>query len=37
MARDLRTWLQDMGQRVITEQDSEQDKLHKTLRSSPAG
>ncbi len=31
MARDIRTWLQGMGQRVITEQDSEQDKLHKTL------
>ncbi len=31
MARDPKTWLQEMGQRVITEQDSEQDKLHKTL------
>jgi len=31
MARDMRTWLQDMGQRVINEKDSEQDKLHKTL------
>ncbi len=31
MARNLRTWLQDMGQRVINEKDSEQDKLHKTL------
>ena len=31
MARDLTRWLQDLGHRVITEQDSEQDKLHKTL------
>jgi adenylate cyclase len=31
MARDQKTWLQNLGQRVITEQDSEQDKLHKTL------
>jgi class 3 adenylate cyclase len=31
MARDLGTWLQDMGRRVITDQDSEQEKLNKTL------
>jgi class 3 adenylate cyclase len=31
MARDMGTWLQELGQRVITDQDSEQDKLHKTL------
>ncbi len=31
MARDMRTWLQDLGRRVITDQDSEQDKLNKTL------
>ena len=31
MARDLNGWLQGVGQRVITEQDSDQDKLHKTL------
>jgi len=31
MARDMGTWLQDMGRRVITDQDSEQDKLNKTL------
>lgn len=31
MARDLRTWLNELGQRVITEQDSEQEKLNKTL------
>ena len=31
MARDTSTWLQDLGRRVITEQDSDQDRLHKTL------
>ena len=31
MARNLRTWLNELGQRVITEQDSEQEKLNKTL------
>ena len=31
MARNGGTWLRDLGQRVIGEQDSEQDKLHKTL------
>jgi len=31
MAGDLRTWLHNLGQRVINEHDSEQDKLHKTL------
>jgi adenylate cyclase len=31
MARDTTNWLENLGQRVITEQDSEQDKLHKTL------
>jgi adenylate cyclase len=31
MARDTSTWLQDLGRRVITDQDSDQDKLHKTL------
>jgi len=31
MAHDAKGWLQGLGQRVITEQDSEQDKLHKTL------
>ena len=31
MARDVTSWLESLGQRVITEQDSEQDKLHKTL------
>ena len=31
MARDLGTWLQELGRRVITDQDSEQEKLNKTL------
>lgn len=31
MAGESRTWLQALGQRVITDQDSEQDRLHKTL------
>jgi adenylate cyclase len=31
MARDLRKWLQGLGERVITEQDSEQERLNKTL------
>jgi adenylate cyclase len=31
MAGDLRTWLQALGERVITERDSEQERLHKTL------
>ncbi len=31
MARNFRLWLQDLGQRVITEQDSEQERLNKTL------
>src|SRR5882672_8616278 len=31
MARDMGNWLQELGQRVITDQDSEEDKLHKTL------
>jgi class 3 adenylate cyclase len=31
MARDLRAWLRDLGQRVISDQDSEQDRLNKTL------
>ncbi len=31
MARNLRTWLNELGQRVINEQDSEQEKLNKTL------
>jgi class 3 adenylate cyclase len=31
MAGETRTWLQALGQRVITDQDSEQDRLHKTL------
>ncbi len=31
MARNLRTWLNELGQRVINEQDSEQLKLNKTL------
>jgi adenylate cyclase len=31
MARDKSTWLQDLSQRVITDQDSDQDRLHKTL------
>lgn len=31
MADDKKTWLQELGQRVISEQDSEQDKLNKTL------
>jgi adenylate cyclase len=31
MAGDIGVWLKSLGQRVITEQDSEQEKLHKTL------
>jgi adenylate cyclase len=31
MAGDKKNWLQEMGQRVISDQDSEQDKLSKTL------
>jgi len=31
MAGETRSWLQALGQRVITDQDSEQDRLHKTL------
>ncbi|OGA23026.1 MAG: adenylyl cyclase [Betaproteobacteria bacterium RIFCSPLOWO2_02_FULL_67_26] len=31
MARDLGTWLQQLGQRVITSEDSEQERLNKTL------
>ena len=31
MAGDLRTWLQELGRRVITDQDTEQERLHKTL------
>ena len=31
MSRDLRTWLRDLGHRVINEQDSEQQRLNKTL------
>jgi adenylate cyclase len=31
MAGDIGVWLKGLGQRVITEQDSEQEKLHKTL------
>ena len=31
MARNLRSWLQELGERVISEQDSEQEKLNKTL------
>jgi class 3 adenylate cyclase len=31
MARESRTWLQALGQRVISEHDSERDRLHKTL------
>ncbi|MBI3041204.1 MAG: adenylate/guanylate cyclase domain-containing protein [Betaproteobacteria bacterium] len=31
MARDLGAWLRELGQRVITSEDSEQDKLNKTL------
>jgi len=31
MARDVGTWLHQLGQRVITDQDSEQDRLNKTL------
>jgi class 3 adenylate cyclase len=31
MARDLGNWLQQLGQRVITSEDSEKDKLNKTL------
>ena len=31
MARDMRAWLRELGQRVISDQDSEQDRLNKTL------
>jgi adenylate cyclase len=31
MAGDIRIWLKELGQRVITDQDSETDRLHKTL------
>src|SRR5688572_9102677 len=31
MASDIGSWLQALGQRVITDQDSEQERLHKTL------
>ena len=31
MARDIGAWLHDLGQRVITSQDTEQEKLSKTL------
>src|SRR5215813_10943507 len=31
MAFDLRTWLQSLGERVVTSQDSEQEKLNKQL------
>jgi len=31
MARDGGTWLVRLGQRIITNQDSEQDRLNKTL------
>src|SRR5258705_12433899 len=31
MAFDLRTWLQSLSDRVITDQDSEQEKLNKQL------
>ena len=31
MARDLGTWLQQLGPRVITSEDSEQERLNKTL------
>jgi adenylate cyclase len=31
MAGEPKSWLQELGQRVITDQDSEQDRLHKTL------
>ncbi|HUF81829.1 MAG TPA: adenylate/guanylate cyclase domain-containing protein [Burkholderiales bacterium] len=31
MARESRTWLQALGQRVISEHDSERERLHKTL------
>lgn len=31
MAGDLAGWLKQLGQRVITDQDTEQDRLHKTL------
>ena len=31
MARDLRAWLGSLSQRVISEHDSEQERLNKTL------
>jgi len=31
MARNSTNWLRGLGQRVITEQDSDQDRIHKTL------
>ena len=31
MARTSRNWLQELGQRVISDEDSERDRLHKTL------